>query len=308
MPFGLAGAGGMLVMARITVIAAAAVAVDIHGDGDFVDPASNPEMYGNMKAGMHKLDANGKIVEIDPSEANAPLKEGEAPPRQVFVPAWTEDELSTYNTNIPEHYACDACKGIAFSFTNAFVTGEKHFNQKELPESEFFDTIEQVCTKELQGKYGVKARHGNAMDKVFSGPGLAAHDLEDGQFGGDHWDKRMAKMCEELVDEFSEERIYELHRSTSKDLRKDLCKKKCAKKPKKKPIKIPGAPSHPKNTKGPANPATIKDVDMKNTKVNAELKKLRAENMKLKAKLKSCNEKRETAEASLAEMIEILEK
>merc|ERR1712216_72632 len=192
-------------------------------------------MYGDLKSGVHQGDASGKLL---PTGEAAEDVEGDA--TQVFVPAFDEEESSTYNTNVPKKFQCDACTGIAFTLTNAFVTQERLL-AKALPESEYYDLIEKVCNEEIVGQYGIKSRHGNAYDKVFSGPGLKAHDLPDGQFGGEHWDKRMTKLCEELVDEFGEEEIYEMHRSTSKDIRKDLCKKQCAK-PKGSAKKQPSSP------------------------------------------------------------------
>ena len=129
-------------------------------------------------------------VEVDPN--------GET--RQAFMPAWDDEEQSTFNKDLPEKFMCDACRGIAFAFTSSFVKRESEVsNGGTLPESEFYHEIETTCEERLEGKFGVKARNKDPRDKVFSGPGLAAYDLPDAQFGGLYWDRRIKKLCLEPV-------------------------------------------------------------------------------------------------------------
>merc|ERR1712100_888437 len=143
--------------------------------------------------------------------------------------------------------------------------------------------------KRLEGKYGIKARNKNARDKVFSGPGLKAYELEDAQFGGMYWDKRIKKLCLELADSVGEGEIYAMHRNPSKTLAKAMCKRHCAK-PKKQPKKPKKAKKAPKKARG------------------SEIAKLRAENAKLKAALASCEAERDTVKKSLDDMIDIMDK
>lgn len=292
-----------IMLTRITVLSAVAVAVGA-ATGEPIDPM-NPATYGDLKEGVMQLDAKGMMRPTGQTAEEAAAN-GEAP-RKVFVPAFDEEESSTYNSNIAARYQCDACTGIAFTMTNAFVVAEKHHGgskgPKALPESEFFDIVERVCAEELTGKYGIKSRHGNAWDKVFSGPGLEAMELPDGQFGGSHWDKRMIKMCEEMVDEFSEEGMYGMHRSSTTNLKKGMCKKKCAVKhpPQAMPQqrKAPAAAAAPSKKKGGTATAAGD---------SAEIAALRAENAKVKAQLAACAAELEKAQKSLEEMIDVMDK
>jgi len=319
-----------MLLTRITVLGAVAVAVGA-ATGDPIDPM-NPATYGDLKGGVMQLDSKG-VMRATGQSAEELAAEGKAPTK-VFVPAFDEEESSTYNTNIAAVYQCDACAGIAFSMSDAFIKAEKlrggTKGPKALPESEFFDIVERVCGADLVGKYGIKSRHGNAWDKVFSGPGLTeALALPDGQFGGGHWDARMKKMCEELVDDFSEEGIYGFHRSSSNTLKKGMCKKKCKVAKKAKEAKeaehraqaqaqaeaqaAAAAPSPPAQDKKAAAKKTKKGAAAKKAPAaaagnSAELAALRAENAALKAQLAECSAKRATAEKSLEDMIEIMDK
>merc|ERR1719247_2203528 len=127
-------------------------------------------------------------------------------------------------------------------------------------------------------------------------------ELPDGQFGGSHWDRRMIKMCEEMVDEFTEEGMYAMHRSSTTNLKKGMCKKKCA-------VKHP-PPAMPQQPKAPAAPTPPPSEKGGKGAVgdSAEIAALRAENAKVKAQLAACAAELEKAQKSLEEMIEVMDK
>merc|ERR1719197_1045582 len=220
---------------------------------------------------------------------------GEA--REAYMPAWDDEESSTFNKDLPEKMKCDGCRGVAFMLSQSFAKREAEIGtgDKPLPESEFYNEIEETCEKRLEGKYGIKARNKNARDKVFSGPGLKAYELEDAQFGGMYWDKRIKKLCLELADSVGEEEIYAMHRNPSKTLAKAMCKRHCAK-PKKAPKKAPKAKAVKAKSETPKKAG------------GSEIAKLRAENAKLKAALASCEAERDTVKKSLDDMIDIMDK
>merc|ERR1719506_3130877 len=256
MPRTSSSLAALLMLTTVVTLSAVAVAVGA-ATGQPINPM-DPATYGDMKEGVMQLDAKG-VMRPTGQTAEELAAKGEAP-RKVFVPAFDEEESSTYNSNIAERYQCDACTGIAFTMTIAIV--------------------EKVCAKDLTGKYGIKSRHGNAWDKVFSGPGLhEAMELPDGQFGGSHWDRRMIKMCEEMVDEFTEEGMYAMHRSSTTNLKKGMCKKKCA-------VKHP-PPAMPQQPKAPAaaTPPPSEKGGKGAAGDSAEIAALRAENAKVKAQL-----------------------
>merc|ERR1711907_216716 len=132
------------------------------------------------------------------------------------------------------------------------------------------------------------------MGKVFSGPGLKAYDLDDAQFGGLYWDRRIKKLCLELADSVGEEEIYAMHRDPSKTLAKAMCKRQCSKpkKPKKKVKTTKAQTKAPKAKAPPAKTDTAKKAG------GSEIAKLRAENAKLKAALASCEAERDTVKKS----------
>jgi len=303
MPRTSSSLAALLMLTTVVTLSAVAVAVGA-ATGQPINPM-DPATYGDMKEGVMQLDAKG-VMRPTGQTAEELAAKGEAP-RKVFVPAFDEEESSTYNSNIAERYQCDACTGIAFTMTNAFVVAEKLTGGTKgptaLPESEFFDIVEKACAKDLTGKYGIKSRHGNAWDKVFSGPGLhEAMELPDGQFGGSHWDRRMIKMCEEMVDEFTEEGMYAMHRSSTTNLKKGMCKKKCA-------VKHP-PPAMPQQPKAPAaaTPPPSEKGGKGAAGDSAEIAALRAENAKVKAQLAACAAELEKAQKSLEEMIEVMDK
>ena len=232
---------------------------------------------------------------------------GEA--RQAFMPDWSDEESSPFNRDLPEHMKCDGCRGVAFMLSQSFAKREAEIGvgDKPLPESEFYHEIEETCERRLKGKYGVKARNQNARDKVFSGPGLKAYDLDDAQFGGLYWDRRIKKLCLELADSVGEEEIYAMHRDPSKTLAKAMCKRQCSKpkKPTKQKKKVKTTKAQTKAPKAKAPPAK---TDTAKKAGGSEIAKLRAENAKLKAALASCEAERDTVKKSLDDMIDIMDK
>merc|ERR1719311_1256950 len=228
--------------------------------------------------------------------------------RKAYMPAWDDEETSTFNKDLPEKFKCDGCRGVAFMLTKSFAQREAEVsNGGELPESEFYNEIEETCETRLEGKFGVKARNANPNDKVFSGPGLKAYELDDAQFGGMYWDKRIKKLCLELADAVGEEEIYAMHRDPSKPLAKALCKRHCAKPKKpKKPMKQ--TKTTKAQTKAPTTKTQPAKTDSANKAGGSEIAKLRAENAKLKAALASCEAERDTVKKSLDDMIDIMDK
>merc|ERR1719378_1626163 len=221
--------------------------------------------------------------------------------RKAYMPAWDDEEESTFNKDLPEKFKCDGCRGVAHMLTKSFVQREAELtNGGALPESEFFHEIEATCDERLKGKFGVKARNKNPKDKVFSGPGLKAMDLDDAQFGGLYWDRRMNKMCLELADSVGEEEIYAMHRDPSTPLAKAMCKRQCAKP---KPVKKAKAPKKhtPKETTK-SNPTSSKQSS------SSELMALRKQNAELKKQLASCKKERGALKKSLSDMIDIMDK
>merc|ERR1719378_576953 len=230
--------------------------------------------------------------------------------RKAYMPAWDDEEESTFNKDLPEKFKCDGCRGVAFMLTKSFAQREAEVsNGGELPESEFFHEIEATCDERLEGKFGVKARNANPHDKVFSGPGLKAYELDDAQFGGLYWDKRIKKLCRELADAVGEEEIYAMHRDPSKPLAKALCKRHCAKpkKEKRKHQKKAAVKTTAKTTAGKAA-AQKKQAEAATAADCAEVAALRAENVELKQKLASCEQEVGTVKKSLSDMIDIMDK
>merc|ERR1719313_3012622 len=78
----------------------------------------------------------------------------------AYMPAWDEEEESMANKDLPTKFRCDGCRGVAFQLASAFAQAEARISTTgaELPESEFFDAIENTCQKGLEGKCGVKAK------------------------------------------------------------------------------------------------------------------------------------------------------
>merc|ERR1711871_206894 len=235
--------------------------------------------------------------------------EAEGKTRKAYMPDWNDEESSTFNKDLPEKFKCDGCRGVAFMLSQSFAKREAEIGvgSKPLPESEFYHEIEETCEVRLEGKYGVKARNQNSKDKVFSGPGLKAYDLEDAQFGGMYWDKRIKKLCLELADSVGEEEIYAMYRDPSKNLAKAMCKRHCAKPKKpKKPRKL--TKTTKAQTKVPKTKTQPAKTDSANKAGGSEIAKLRAENAKLKAALASCEAERDTVKKSLDDMIDIMDK
>ncbi|KAJ8022432.1 Marginal zone B- and B1-cell-specific protein [Holothuria leucospilota] len=97
-----------------------------------------------------------------------------------------DDEF--HNQHIPEEFKCDACYILVRKFREAFDKANKKRPslQKNLPESEIIDLLEDVCSSEWMD-VGVKEVNGQPR---LSGPGMAIENEPGIMQGGGKWPYR----------------------------------------------------------------------------------------------------------------------
>uniref|UniRef100_A0A0B6YM38 DUF3456 domain-containing protein n=1 Tax=Arion vulgaris TaxID=1028688 RepID=A0A0B6YM38_9EUPU len=154
---------------------------------------------------------------IDPDN----LKPGEM---YMVPPVLTDEEEGS--RQMPRVHRCSGCKAAAFQFQKGFATAEKKLRKGlRLPYSDVLEVAETVCEKKMGG-YGVKNVKGK---KYLSGEGLE-HDKEMGMMeAGGKWEVRLKTLCEELIELYEEEEIYEKFvKRGENDLSDTLCSNYCS--------------------------------------------------------------------------------
>lgn len=150
-----------------------------------------------------------------------------------------DDEF--HNQHIPEEFKCDACYILVRKFREAFDKANKKRPslQKNLPESEIIDLLEDVCSSEWMD-VGVKEVNGQPR---LSGPGMAIENEPGIMQGGGKWPYRMHALCMDILGEIDEERIYSHYLKGDMDTRicmmdYNVCVKRLSKPKVAKPKKV----------------------------------------------------------------------
>jgi len=144
--------------------------------------------------------------------------------RMSFKPPQLSDE-EEMSLHMPAYLACDACVAVSNQLIGGFMNAHRHTAlEKDLPEADVIEALEDVCTYQTFSAYGLTEHNGRHR---LRGPGLDPSMNEGGiSHMGGKWPARLATMCLETVGVFEDE-VMELYTkwklSEKKDLTDFLC-------------------------------------------------------------------------------------